>query len=100
MLGGYKNIGVNAGGNDGGYTTKFLAQSLSVHPDFTAVATWTMDTLPPGVDDITTDTTQTIGSASSQTVSDSTTSYSNITVIYASGTSYNSDVIYYQNSKN
>ena len=57
-----------------------MAQSISAHPDFQTAATWTMNLLASGTEDIVADSGQTIGAVSTQTVSAPT--YTNLTVTY------------------
>ena len=61
-------------------TSKFMVQSISAHPDFQTIATWTMNLLSPGTDDIVADSGQTIGAVTTQTVS--SPSYANLMVTY------------------
>ena len=58
-----------------------------------------MNALASGTDDIVAESGQTIGAITSQSASDQTLSYTNQTVTYVPGTSYNSDVSYYTSSQ-
>ena len=69
-----------------------MIQSISAHPDFQTTATWTMNILSSGTEDIVADSGQTIGTVTTQTVS--SPAYTNQTVTYVLGTSYTSDVNY------
>ena len=62
------------------YTTKFMLESLTAHPDFQTTASWTMNALASGTEDIVADSGQTIGAITSQTVSSA--SYTNMSVTY------------------
>ena len=75
-----------------GYNSKFMLQSISVHPDFQTAAPWTMNSLSSGTEDIVADSGQTIGAVTTQTVSAPV--YTNLTVTYIPGASYTSDVSY------
>ena len=57
-----------------------MPQSISAHPDFQTAATWTMNLLSSGAEDIVAESGQTIGVVTSQTVS--APSYTNQTVTY------------------
>ena len=57
-----------------------MFQSISAHPDFQTAATWTMNLLASGTDDIVADSGQTIGAVTTQAVS--SPSYTNLTVAY------------------
>ena len=46
-----------------------MAQSLPFHPDFQTKASLVMNVLPSGTEDITLDSTQTIGTVFAQTIS-------------------------------
>ena len=59
-----------------------MFQSISVHPDFQTAATWTMDLLSSGTEDIVADSGQTIGAVTTQTVSAPSPAYTNQTVTY------------------
>ena len=78
--------------SNGGYTTKFMIESVVAHPDLQTSASWTMDLLVPGTQEIIVETGQTIGTAISTLVTNP--SYANQTVIYFSGTSYTSSVCF------
>ena len=69
-----------------------MPQSISAHPDFQTTATWTMDLLSSGTEDIVADSGQTIGAVTTKTVS--ATAYTNLTITYVAGTSYTFDVNY------
>ena len=60
--------------------TKFPIGSLAAHPDFTA-GSWTMDALPSGTEMITSESGQTIGSITTESVS--TSSYLNPATSYS-----------------
>ena len=75
-----------------GYTSKFLPKSIFAHPDFQTAATWTMNLLSSGTEDIVVDSGQTIGAVTTQTVS--ATTYTNQTFTYVAGTSYTFGVSY------
>ena len=57
-----------------------MFQSISAHPDFQTTATWTMNSLSSGTEDIVADSGQTIGAVTTQTVS--AAAYTNQTVTY------------------
>ena len=57
-----------------------MPQSISAHPDFQTAATWTMDLLASGTEDIVVDSGQTIGAVITQTVT--AYAYTNQTVSY------------------
>ena len=57
-----------------------MPQSISAHPDFQTAATWTMNSLSSGTEDIVADSGQTIGAVTTQTVG--APSYTNQTVTY------------------
>ena len=59
-----------------------MIQSISAHPDFQTAATWTMNILSTGTDDIVVDSGQTIGVFTTQTVSAPSPAYTNQTVTY------------------
>ena len=79
--------------NNNGYTSKSMFQSISAHPDFQTTATWTMNLLASGTEDIVADSGQTIGAVTTQTIT--AAAYTNLTVTYVAGTSYTSDVSYF-----
>ena len=80
--------------NNNGYTSKCLPQSIFAHPDFQKTATWTMNLLSSGTEDIVADSGQTIGAVTTQTVSQPSPAYTNLTVTYVPGTSYTFGVNY------
>ena len=80
--------------NPQGYTSKFMIQSVFAHPDFQTTATWTMNALSSGIDDILLETDKTIGSVFTRTVSTPSPMYSNVTVSYVPYTNRTSDVSY------
>ena len=59
-----------------------MPQSISAHPLFQTDATWTMNLLPSGTEDIVVDNSQTIGAITSQSVSVPFPAYTNQTVVY------------------
>ena len=59
-----------------------MPQSISAHPDFQTAATWTMNILPSGTEEIVADSGQTIGAVTTQTVSAPAPAYTNLTVAY------------------
>ena len=71
-----------------------MFQSISSHPDFQTAATWSMNSLASGTEDIIADSGQTIGALTTQTVSAPSPAYTNQTVTYVPGTSYTSDISY------
>ena len=74
-----------------------MAQSLPFHPDFQTMSSMVMNVLSSGTEDITLDSTQTIGAVFTQAVS--SIPYSSQTVSYTQGTSYTSDVNYQTNNQ-
>ena len=58
---------------------KFMFESLEVHPDFQTPAAITMDVIPIGTQDITPETSQTIGAITSQIVNPQTYTSQSIT---------------------
>ena len=60
-----------------------MSQSISAHPDFQTAATWVMNLLASGTEDIVADSGQTIDVVTSQTVSPSSPAYTNLTVTYS-----------------
>ena len=60
--------------------TKFMVQSIPAHPNLQTTSSMKMNVLSSGTEEITSESGQTIGSATSQTVSFQ--SYSNMTVTY------------------
>ena len=71
-----------------------MLQSIFAHPDFQTAATWTMNLLASGTEDIVADSGQTIGAVTTQTVSAPSPNYTNLTVTYVPGTSYTFGVNY------
>ena len=71
-----------------------MFQSISAHPDFQTAATWTMNLLSSGTEDIVADSGQIIGVVTTQAVTAPSPAYTNLTVTYVPGTSYTSDVSY------
>ena len=69
--------------------SKFMIQSINAHPDFSA-ATWTLNILPAGTDDVASESGQTLEAVSLQTVT--LQSFTNNSVIYVPSTSSTSDV--------
>ena len=59
-----------------------MLQSISTHPDFQTTATWTMNLLALGTEDIVADSGQTIGAVTTQIVSPPSPAYTNLTVTY------------------
>ena len=59
-----------------------MPQSISAHPDFQTAATWTMNILSSGTDDIVADSGQTIGAVTTQTIISPAQVYPNLTVTY------------------
>ena len=57
-----------------------MFQSISAHPDFQTAATWSMNLLSSGTEDIVADSGQTIGAVTTQTVS--APAYTNQTLTY------------------
>ena len=57
-----------------------MPESLPAHPDFQTTASWTMNALASGTEDIVADSGQTVGAVTSQTVASA--SYTNISVTY------------------
>ena len=57
-----------------------MFQSISANPDFQTTVTWTMNLLASGTEDIVADSGQTIGAATTRTVS--APAYTNLTVTY------------------
>ena len=55
-------------GYDLGYITRFPLEAIAAHPDFQTLIVWTMDLLSSGTENINTETLQSIGSATTQTV--------------------------------
>ena len=80
--------------SNNGYTSIFYHQFISIHPDFQTAATWTMNLLPSGTEDIVADSGQTIGAVTTQTVSTPSPAYTILTTTYVPGASYISDVSY------
>ena len=57
-----------------------MPQSISAHPDFQTAATWAMNLLASGTEDIVADSGQTVGDVTTQTVSSLT--YTNLAITY------------------
>ena len=57
-----------------------MLQSIFAHPDFQTAATWVMNLLASGTEDIVADSGQTIGAVTTQTVG--APAYTNLTVTY------------------
>ena len=83
--------------NSQGYISKFMPQSLISHPDFTE-GTWTMNALSSGIEEITLDSDQIIGSITSQTMG--TSSITSAIGTYVQKASYTSDVNFRTNGQN
>ena len=80
-----------------GYYTKFIIGSIDAHPDLSISASWTMNMLALGTEDITIDASFTIGSIFSSSVA--TATYSNQSVNYGIISSYTSDVYFQTNGQ-
>ena len=76
------------------YFTKFLPESFYSHPDFQVTASFTMDIIPGGTDDITSESLETLSSISPIDVTTPSPLYSNLTVTYVQGPIYASDVVF------
>ena len=74
-----------------------MTQSIIAHPNFQTSASWSLDVLSFGTDDIIVDTSQSIGAIVSKAVSPQV--YSNLTVTYTLVGSYTSDVNFQTNSQ-
>ena len=59
-----------------------MLQFISIHPDLQTAATWTMNLLLSGTEDIVADSGQTIGAVTTQTVSAPSPAYTNLAVAY------------------
>ena len=59
-----------------------MPQSIFTHPDFQTAATWLMNLLASGTEDIVADSGQTIGAVTTQSVSVPAPAYTNLTVTY------------------
>ena len=71
-----------------------MAESISSHPHFTAISSWTMNVLFSGNEEIKSESSQLIGSVISQAVSVPSPMYTNLTVSYIVYSSYTSDINY------
>ena len=59
-----------------------MLQSISAHPDFQTAATLVMNLLSSGTEDIVSESGQTIGAVTTQTVSAAFPAYTNLTLTY------------------
>ena len=75
-----------------GYITKFMPQSIAAHTDFQVIATWTMNALAVGIEEIVGESGQIIGTVSIQSVFSQSYTIQPITFVLV--TSYTSDVNY------
>ena len=76
------------------YFTKFLPEDVNYHPDFQTTASFTMNVIPAGTDDITSEGLETLSSISSIAVTSPAPLYSNLTITYVQGPIYVSDISY------